>query len=264
LTQQTSGYATLRVSRFLWRIIFAAALLGVVPAVVRAADLAVPVVVWPTPAPMAHGTALGASQLNATANVPGSFVYTPPAGTVLNAGAGQILVVRFIPADQATYATVFASVLITVLHPPPSGGVVRATVTHAFTGTEHPAVPLVQARDSLMFGTTFAGPGNNFQVEFLTPNRGPDDHEGKPVRMPALGGAAALPLRFLDFLIYQPIRAVLLHGAGVSQVPTAAVFPESKLGAPRLTLIRADFRANSIRLLAVPVTEDETAIAQFR
>jgi hypothetical protein len=58
--------------------------------------------------------------------------------------------------------------------------------------------------------------GNNFQVEFLTPNRGPDDHEGKPVRMPALGGAAALPLRFLDFLIYQPIRAVLLHGAGVS------------------------------------------------
>jgi hypothetical protein len=33
--------------------------------------------------------------------------------------------------------------------------------------------------------------------------------------MPALGGAAALPLRFLDYLIYQPIRAVLLHGAGV-------------------------------------------------
>jgi hypothetical protein len=33
--------------------------------------------------------------------------------------------------------------------------------------------------------------------------------------MPALGGAAAFPLRFLDYLIYQPIRAVLLHGAGV-------------------------------------------------
>jgi hypothetical protein len=57
---------------------------------------------------------------------------------------------------------------------------------------------------------------NDFQVEFLTPNRGSDDHEGKPVQMPALGGAAALPLRFLDYLIYQPIRAVLLHGAGVS------------------------------------------------
>ncbi|MBL3684602.1 hypothetical protein F2981_18295 (plasmid) [Sinorhizobium meliloti] len=33
--------------------------------------------------------------------------------------------------------------------------------------------------------------------------------------MPALGGAAAQPLRFLDYLIYHPIRAVLLHGAGV-------------------------------------------------
>jgi hypothetical protein len=54
-----------------------------------------------------------------------------------------------------------------------------------------------------------------FKVEFLTPNQGSDDLAGKPVRMPALGGAAAFPLRFLDFLIHQPIRAVLLHGAGV-------------------------------------------------
>jgi hypothetical protein len=56
---------------------------------------------------------------------------------------------------------------------------------------------------------------DNFKVEFLTPNLGSDDQEGKPVRMPALGGAAAFPLRFLDYLIYQPIRAVLLHSAGV-------------------------------------------------
>jgi hypothetical protein len=54
-----------------------------------------------------------------------------------------------------------------------------------------------------------------FKVEFLTPNRGPDDVADKPVQMPALGGAAAYPLRFLDFLIRYPTRAVLLHGAGV-------------------------------------------------
>ena len=36
--------------------------------------------------------------------------------------------------------------------------------------------------------------------------------------MPALGGAAAFPLHLLDFLIRQPIRAVLLHGAGVPVV----------------------------------------------
>src|SRR5581483_7760799 len=56
---------------------------------------------------------------------------------------------------------------------------------------------------------------DHFKVEFLTPNQWSDDQAGKPVPMPALGGAAALPLRFLDYLIYQPIRAVLLHGAGV-------------------------------------------------
>jgi len=56
---------------------------------------------------------------------------------------------------------------------------------------------------------------DKFKVEFLTPNQWSDDQAGKPVHMPALGGASALPLRFLDYLIYQPIRAVLLHGAGV-------------------------------------------------
>ena len=56
---------------------------------------------------------------------------------------------------------------------------------------------------------------DKFKVEFLTPNQWSNDQEGKPVPMPALGGAAAFPLRFLDYLIYEPIRAVLLHGAGV-------------------------------------------------
>ncbi|MBR0801684.1 hypothetical protein JQ615_40770 [Bradyrhizobium jicamae] len=56
---------------------------------------------------------------------------------------------------------------------------------------------------------------DNFKVEFLTPNQWSDDQAGKPVTMPALGGASAFPLRFLDYLIYEPVRAVLLHGAGV-------------------------------------------------
>ncbi|MGO3926808.1 GSU2403 family nucleotidyltransferase fold protein [Rhodopseudomonas pseudopalustris] len=64
------------------------------------------------------------------------------------------------------------------------------------------------------FSTQFVS-RDKFKVEFLTPARGADDSAGKPVRMPALGGAAAFPLRFLDFLIHHPVRAVLLHGAGV-------------------------------------------------
>ncbi len=57
--------------------------------------------------------------------------------------------------------------------------------------------------------------GSGFLVEFLTPNTGSADREGRPAAMPALGGASAEPLRFLDFLIHAPVRTVLLHGAGV-------------------------------------------------
>jgi hypothetical protein len=57
---------------------------------------------------------------------------------------------------------------------------------------------------------------DGYKVEFLTPNRGSDDFQGKPSPMPALGGASAEPLRFLDFLIRHPVRSVLLHEAGVS------------------------------------------------
>ena len=49
---------------------------------------ATPSITWPTPATIVYGTALSATQLNATASVPGTFVYTPAAGTVLPAGAG--------------------------------------------------------------------------------------------------------------------------------------------------------------------------------
>jgi beta-lactamase superfamily II metal-dependent hydrolase len=58
---------------------------------------------WATPAPIVYGTALGVSQLNATADVAGTFVYTPVAGTVLDAGPGQPLHVAFTPADGANY-----------------------------------------------------------------------------------------------------------------------------------------------------------------
>ena len=47
-------------------------------------------ITWPTPAAIIYGTALSATQLNATAErSPGTFVYTPASGTVLNAGAGR-------------------------------------------------------------------------------------------------------------------------------------------------------------------------------
>ena len=48
--------------------------------------------------------------------------------------------------------------------------------------------------------------------------------------MPALGDVAAEPLRFLDFLIHLPERAVVLHGAGVPVlVPAPERFAVHKL-----------------------------------
>ena len=62
--------------------------------------------------------------------------------------------------------------------------------------------------------TKFENAGR-YQVEFLTPNTGSDDNQGRPAAMPALGGASAEPLRFLDFLIHEPLRAVVLHKGGI-------------------------------------------------
>jgi hypothetical protein len=61
------------------------------------------VITWPAPADIVYGTALSATQLNATANVAGTFVYAPVAGTVLNAGSSQTLSVTFTPTDAANY-----------------------------------------------------------------------------------------------------------------------------------------------------------------
>src|SRR5678809_45000 len=69
---------------------------------------------WSTPADITYGTALSATQLNATANVPGSFVYSPVAGTVLDAGA-HTLSVTFTPTDAANYTGATATTTITVL-----------------------------------------------------------------------------------------------------------------------------------------------------
>jgi 6-phosphogluconolactonase (cycloisomerase 2 family) len=74
---------------------------------------ATPTINWPAPAAITFGTALSATQLDATASVPGTFVYTPPASTVLNVGT-QTLSVLFTPTDSVNYNTVPGTVSITV------------------------------------------------------------------------------------------------------------------------------------------------------
>ena len=69
-----------------------------------------------------------------------------------------------------------------------------------------------------------------YRVDFLTPNRGADRHQGRPARMKALAGAGAQPLRHLDFLIHRPERSVLLCAGGVPvTIPRAERFAVHKL-----------------------------------
>ncbi len=81
---------------------------------------------WATPSAIVYGTALGAAQLNATASVPGTFQYSPAAGTVLAAGS-HTLTATFTPTDARAYTT--ASITVTqqvdkatpsIAWPPPS------------------------------------------------------------------------------------------------------------------------------------------------
>src|SRR2546421_6810421 len=73
-----------------------------------------PTITWPTPSDIVYGTALGATQLNATADVPGTFTYSPPDGTVLPAGDAQKLSVIFTPEDPQAFSETTASMFINV------------------------------------------------------------------------------------------------------------------------------------------------------
>ncbi|MGB6192817.1 MAG: Ig-like domain repeat protein [Terracidiphilus sp.] len=91
-----------------------------------AAEKVVSVVTWATPSPITYGTALSATQLDATANgIPGTFVYTPASGKVLAAGT-QSLSVKFTPTDTTDYTTVTSTAVALVINP--------ATTTTTITG----------------------------------------------------------------------------------------------------------------------------------
>jgi hypothetical protein len=76
------------------------------------------------------------------------------------------------------------------------------------------------------YTTSYIGKGH-LRVDFVTPNEGPDTD--RPQSLPALK-TDAQPLRYLDFLIHEPVKAVVLHGSGVLvYVPAPERFAVHKL-----------------------------------
>ena len=63
---------------------------------------AAPVITWNNPASIVYGTALSGTQLDTTASVPGTFAYTPAAGSIPAAGTDTLSVTFSLPTPPTT------------------------------------------------------------------------------------------------------------------------------------------------------------------
>ncbi len=77
-----------------------------------------PVVSWAAPSSIVYGAPLGAAQLNASADVPGTFTYTPGPGNVLAVGNARTLSATFTPSDANRYLAATVSTTINVTKAP--------------------------------------------------------------------------------------------------------------------------------------------------
>ncbi|MDD4148865.1 MAG: MBG domain-containing protein, partial [Bacteroidales bacterium] len=76
---------------------------------------ATPIITWENPADIYSGTELSETQLNASADVSGSFNYNPDFNTILEVGDNQTLNTEFTPDDEVNYNNANAIVYINVL-----------------------------------------------------------------------------------------------------------------------------------------------------
>lgn len=76
---------------------------------------ATPTITWATPAAVVAGATLGSAQLDAVADVPGSFAYSPASGTVLNTLGTTTLSTTFTPTDTTDYTTATDKVSLMVI-----------------------------------------------------------------------------------------------------------------------------------------------------
>lgn len=78
-----------------------------------------PTIYWSKPTNIIYGTPLNSTQLDASASVPGTLVYTPQLGTVLSSGM-HTLKASFTPTDTINYTQALASVSINVIQATPT------------------------------------------------------------------------------------------------------------------------------------------------
>lgn len=154
----------------------------------------VPTITWPAPAAVQLGAALGTAQLDATASVPGSFTYTPGAGTVLPAGADTVKAV-FAPTDSFDYSGATASQTVTVINGNATAQVsapatVGAGQNSSVTLTVSPYPSPITATLTLSFAPD--PPNTVSDPAVLFPNNSNTD----VIQIPANSSAAIPPIAF--------------------------------------------------------------------
>jgi hypothetical protein len=117
-----------------------------------AVNKATPVITWANPASIVYGTPLGSGQLDAAANVPGTFAYNPPANTVLSGGLGQTLSTTFTPSDGTDYTQATANAQIDVTRASQSVSFAAGTPTIGTVGESF--TPSASASSSLPVSVT--------------------------------------------------------------------------------------------------------------
>jgi hypothetical protein len=133
--------------------------------IVSAPAKTTPTITWVNPADITYGTALGTTQLNATASVAGTFTYTPAAGTVLNAGNGQTLHVDFVPSDTTLYNNASKDVTINVLKADPGCSI--SGYSGMYDGYAHGATGSCTGQGTLDLGASFTDvPGGTANWSF--------------------------------------------------------------------------------------------------
>jgi hypothetical protein len=137
---------------------------------------ATPTITWSNPADITYGTALSATQLDATASVSGTFSYTPGSGTVLNAGSGQTLSATFTPTDAADYNSVTTSVTINVnkaaltVKASAANKIYDSTLAAGVTLSDNrlPGDNIIVSYSSAVFDTKDAGAGKTVTVSGIS------------------------------------------------------------------------------------------------
>jgi hypothetical protein len=165
---------------------------------------------------------LSAAQLNATANVAGTFVYTPPAGTILQAG-NQTLSALFTPTDAVDYSAASAQVTLLVQ-----------------SGTQISISPT-----SINFGTLIRVTGVVSQVVTVT-NTGNANVTFSKVAIPVAPGTDQY-----DYWVTDKCRTTLRPGTSCL---ITVFFEPDDVGVKPATLVLTDNAAGSPQSVSVTAT----------